>query len=116
MAKKKVPFKYRPKQVMERQLKDRNLLQLLLKERLTGSYFLKSYPERIAKFFRDVVHELKRVTWPSRKTLFTYTMVVVIALIFFAVLLGIFDFVFLRLLICWRRYSYDFNKIKNKIV
>lgn len=98
MAKKKVPFKYRPKQVMERQLRDRKPPSAPSRKKIDWKLFFKKLPGRIVKFFRDVVHELKRVSWPSRKTLFTYTIVVIIALIFFAVLLGIFDFAFLRLI------------------
>ena len=54
-------------------------------------------PKKVAKFFRNVVHELKRVTWPSRKALLTYTVVVLVTIAIFGVLLGLYDFIFLQL-------------------
>ncbi|MGC4893895.1 preprotein translocase subunit SecE [Micromonospora sp. DT31] len=41
---------------------------------------------RIARFFREVVAELRKVIWPTRKELLTYTAVVVV---FVAVMLAI---------------------------
>ena len=68
------------------------------KRKIDWKQLLKTLPKKIAKFFRDVVHELKRVTWPTRKALLTYTLVVIIALIFFAIILGVFDFLFIQLI------------------
>jgi preprotein translocase subunit SecE len=34
--------------------------------------------KRIGKFFKDVVNELKKVTWPSRKNLISYTVAVLV--------------------------------------
>ena len=98
MAKKKVPFKYRAKTVMERAAKDRKPIAAPPKKKIDWKQLIKSIPRKIVKFFKDVSHELKRVTWPSRKALLTYTLVVIVALIFFAVILGIFDFVFIQLI------------------
>ena len=98
MAKRKVPFKYRQKQIMERQLKDRKTPPPPPKRKIDWKLLITKLPGRIAKFFKDVVHELRKVTWPTRKTLLTYTLVVVITLIFFAVILGVFDFIFLQLI------------------
>lgn len=43
---------------------------------------------RLGKFLRDVVREMKKVSWPKRKEMTTYTitvlMTVVLATIFFA--------------------------------
>ena len=97
MAKKKVPFKYRPKVVMERVAKDRKPPTAAPRKKIDWKQFFKALPGKIAKFFRDVAHELKRVTWPTRKALLTYTLVVLIALAFFSVLLGLFDFLFIQL-------------------
>jgi len=97
MAKKKVPFKYRPKVVMERVAKDRKPPAAPPRKKINWKQFFKALPKKIAKFFRDVVHELKRVTWPTRKALLTYTVVVLVALAFFSILLGFFDFLFLQL-------------------
>jgi len=98
MAKKKVPIKYRQKAMMERAMKDRKTPSAPPKKKINWKQFLKSLPGKIAKFFRGVVHELKRVTWPTKKALLTYTVVVVVTLIFFAALLGLFDFMFIQLI------------------
>lgn len=97
VAKKKVPSKYRQKQILERQLKERKAQVLPPKKKVGWKQFLKGLPKRISKFFRDVVHELKRVTWPKRKDVWIYTIVVLVAIVFFAIVLGLFDFIFLRL-------------------
>ena len=55
---------------------------------------------RIARFFREVVAELRKVIWPTRKELLTYTAVVVV---FVAVMLTIvagLDFVFAKGVLC----------------
>ena len=98
MAKKKVPIKYRQKAIMERATKDRKAPVAPPKKKINWKQFFKALPGKIVKFFRDVVHELKRVTWPTRKALLTYTVVVLVTLIFFALLLGLFDFVFIQLI------------------
>lgn len=33
---------------------------------------------RIGRFFKDVISELKKVTWPSRKNLISYTIAVLV--------------------------------------
>jgi preprotein translocase SecE subunit len=81
MAKKKVPIKYRQKAIMERAMKDKKGPPTPPKKKINWKQFFKALPGRIAKFFRDVVHELRRVTWPTRKALLTYTLVVIVALI-----------------------------------
>lgn len=47
--------------------------------------------KRTGKFLRDVVFELKRVSWPTRKELTRYTVVVVVTVIFIAIFLSIVD-------------------------
>ena len=37
-----------------------------------------SLPKRLVRFFREVVAELRKVIWPTRKELLTYTAVVVV--------------------------------------
>jgi len=98
MAKKKVPVKYRQKAIMERAMRDRKSPVAPQRRKIDWKQWFRALPKKIAKFFRDVVHELKRVTWPTRKTLLTYTLVVIVALIFFAIILGIFDFLFIQLI------------------
>jgi len=47
---------------------------------------LRSWPPRLALFFRQVIAELRKVVWPTRSQLLTYTIVV---LVFVLVLMGI---------------------------
>jgi preprotein translocase subunit SecE len=53
--------------------------------------------KRTGQFLRDVVRELKRVSWPTRKELIRYTGVVVATVIFMAFFFGIVDSVISRL-------------------
>jgi preprotein translocase subunit SecE len=96
MAKRKVSRKYRPKAMVERQMQERKLPPQVRKK-INWKQLIKSLPSKIAKFFRDVMHELKRVTWPNRKALLNYTIVVIVTIIIFAIILGVFDFGFLQL-------------------
>lgn len=47
--------------------------------------------ERAKKYFRGVYNELKKVHWPTRREILTYTAVVVVAVIIVSVLIWIFD-------------------------
>lgn len=47
--------------------------------------------KRTSQFLRDVVKELKRVSWPTRKELTRYTGVVVATVIFIAIYFAIVD-------------------------
>lgn len=83
---------------MERQMtQERKMPAQKPKQKFVFWTFLKELPKKVAKFFRNVVHELRRVTWPSRKVLFTYTLVVLVTIAIFGVLLGLYDFIFLQL-------------------
>jgi preprotein translocase subunit SecE len=57
--------------------------------------------ERIAKYFRDVRSEMRRVVWPGREEVLQSSLVVVVALVFFTVYISIWDqvagFVFITL-------------------
>lgn len=44
------------------------------------------------KFLREVVSEVKKVSWPSAKELTNYTIVVVVLILIFAAVIGIVDF------------------------
>ena len=46
---------------------------------------------RIALFFRQVVAELRKVVWPTRTELITYTIVVLVFVVCFATLVLFFD-------------------------
>ncbi|MBE3574770.1 MAG: preprotein translocase subunit SecE [Firmicutes bacterium] len=49
-------------------------------------------PGRVGKFLREVRAEMRKVTWPTRKELQTYTVVVLITTIAAAIYLGAIDF------------------------
>ncbi|GAY10238.1 preprotein translocase subunit SecE [Pseudonocardia sp. N23] len=53
-----------------------------------------SLPNRLARFLREVVAELRKVIWPTRKQMVTYTIVVLVFVSFMVALVAGFDFVF----------------------
>ncbi|MEW5911211.1 MAG: preprotein translocase subunit SecE [Thermodesulfobacteriota bacterium] len=53
--------------------------------------------ERTSQFMREVVQELKRVTWPSRRQTISSTGVVLALVILVSIFLGLVDFVLSRL-------------------
>lgn len=46
---------------------------------------------KITKFLREVRSEMRKVSWPNRKELITYTIVVLVTVIFVAVFTGVVD-------------------------
>ncbi|WP_088811008.1 MULTISPECIES: preprotein translocase subunit SecE [Listeria] len=46
----------------------------------------------ISRFFKNVTSEMRKVTWPTRKELTSYTVTVVITVILFAVFFMLLDF------------------------
>jgi len=54
--------------------------------------------KNIGSFFRDVVKEMKRVSWPSRKELTRYTWVVIGTVAFISVFFFIVDYAISTLL------------------
>ncbi len=61
------------------------------KDRAEGSVFT-----RLALFIRQVVAELRKVIWPTRKELIAYTTVVIVFVLVMAGIIAAFDFVFTR--------------------
>jgi len=53
--------------------------------------------ERAARFYRQVVAELRKVVWPSRKQLTTYTAVVLVFVTFIIAVVSLFDLVLTKL-------------------
>ncbi|MGI6702401.1 MAG: preprotein translocase subunit SecE [Christensenellales bacterium] len=53
---------------------------------------------RIGKGFKEIVSELKKVTWPKSKQVASNTGVVVVVVLFFLVTIGLFDFLLSLLL------------------
>jgi preprotein translocase subunit SecE len=61
------------------------------KDPAKGSVF-----SRIALFIRQVVVELRKVIWPTRKELIAYTTVVIVFVVAMAGIIAAFDYVFTK--------------------
>lgn len=48
-------------------------------------------PARIAKPFKNMYYELKKVTWPSKEKLITYSIIVLVFMLFMGVVIGLLD-------------------------
>jgi len=46
---------------------------------------------RLARWFREMRSELKKVSWPSKKDLINYSVVVFVFMIVMGVIIGVFD-------------------------
>ena len=46
----------------------------------------------IGKSFKNMYHELKKVTWPTKKELINYSVVVFVFMIVMGVIIGVIDF------------------------
>ena len=51
----------------------------------------KHLPSNIARPFKNMVAELKKVTWPSRQDLTNYSLVVIAFMVLMAVVVGVLD-------------------------
>jgi preprotein translocase subunit SecE len=49
------------------------------------------FSERVSKYFRGVWSELKKVHWPNRSQVISYTSVVIVAVILVAIMIWIID-------------------------
>ena len=58
----------------------------------------KGFFARIRDFFKGVNSEMKKVSWPSKKETYKYTLVVIVVCAAFAVLFWLLDTIFLALL------------------
>jgi len=50
-----------------------------------------SLPKRISKPFKNMYHELKKVTWPSKQKLIAYSIIVLLFMLFMGVVIGLLD-------------------------
>ncbi len=50
--------------------------------------------KRMVTFFKQVLAELRKVIWPTRYELLTYTSVVLVFVVFMVAVVSLFDFVF----------------------
>ena len=48
-------------------------------------------PKRISKPFKNMYYELKKVTWPSKYKLITYSIIVLLFMLFMGVVIGLLD-------------------------
>jgi preprotein translocase subunit SecE len=56
-----------------------------------------SFPGRIALYFRQIVSELRKVIWPTRSELVTYTIVAIAFVTSMVVFVGVLDYLFTKL-------------------
>jgi preprotein translocase subunit SecE len=54
---------------------------------------------RLTLFLRQMVAELRKVIWPTRRELITYTWVVIVFVAVVTAIVGLFDLVFTRLVL-----------------
>jgi len=53
--------------------------------------WFKTLPQRIAKPFRNMYYELKKVTWPTKQRLISYSLIVLVFMLFMSVVIGLLD-------------------------
>jgi preprotein translocase subunit SecE len=53
--------------------------------------WFKTLPQRISKPFKNMFYELKKVTWPSKKKLISYSIIVLLFMLFMGVVIGLLD-------------------------
>ena len=53
--------------------------------------WFKQLPGRIKKPFKNMYYELKKVTWPSKQKLITYSIIVLVFMLFMGVVIGLLD-------------------------
>ena len=53
--------------------------------------WIANVPQKIAKPFKNMFYELKKVTWPSKKKLIAYSIIVLVFMLFMGVVIGLLD-------------------------
>ncbi len=53
--------------------------------------FFKDLPANVARPFRNMWHELRKVTWPTKQDLIQYSLIVLAFLAFMGVVIGLLD-------------------------
>jgi len=69
------------------------------RERTSRKPARRSLVARIAMFYRQVVAELRKVVWPTRSQLITYTSVVLVFVAFIITIVSLFDLGFGQLVL-----------------
>ncbi|MDP9395977.1 MAG: preprotein translocase subunit SecE [Actinomycetota bacterium] len=68
-------------------------------ERGSGAPERRSLPSRISLYYRQVIAELRKVIWPTRKELLTYTSVVIVFVLIIVAFVSALDFAFGQLVL-----------------
>ena len=53
--------------------------------------FFKNLPKNIARPFKNMWHELRKVTWPTKQDLIQYSLIVLAFLVFMGIVIGLLD-------------------------
>ena len=53
--------------------------------------WFKNLPKRIAKPFKNMYYELKKVTWPTKEKLINYSIIVLLFMLFMGIVIGLLD-------------------------
>ena len=53
--------------------------------------FFKNLPKNIARPFKNMWHELRKVTWPTKQDLIQYSLIVLVFLVFMGIVIGLLD-------------------------
>jgi preprotein translocase subunit SecE len=53
--------------------------------------FFKNLPKNVARPFKNMWHELRKVTWPTKEDLIKYSLIVLMFLVFMGVVIGLLD-------------------------
>ena len=54
-------------------------------------HWFKTLPQRIARPFKNMHYELKKVTWPTKERLISYSCIVLVFMLFMGVVIGLLD-------------------------
>lgn len=52
--------------------------------------------KKIFRYLKECVLEMKKVAWPNKATMVSYTGIVIVTTIIFAIVLGVVDYLFLK--------------------
>lgn len=66
-----------------------------VKKSFLGS--LKAFPGKVVKGFSSMYHELRKVSWPTRKQLLNYTFAVLVFMFFMGIIISLLDTVSVQL-------------------
>ena len=53
--------------------------------------FFRNLPANIARPFKNMWHELKKVTWPTKENWIKYSLIVLVFLVFMGLVIGLLD-------------------------